>query len=72
MIAFTDTIWLSRKQAAEWLGCSMGTITRICDEMDKFEVDGVLRRDDGKLFRVNQKALSDFMYHRRTLKRRAT
>ena len=65
---FEDITWMTRQDAADWLGCSVDKISRICNEMDEFGVDGVFRREDGKLFRVNQKAISDYLYHRRFMK----
>lgn len=64
-----ETTWLSRTEAAGWLKCSSDTISAYCQEMDEFGLDGVLRRDDGRLYRVNMKALSDYLFRRKTLKR---
>jgi len=37
--------------------------------MDEYGLDGVMRLEGGKLFRVNQKALSNYLFKRKTLKR---
>jgi len=64
-----ETTWLTRAQAASWLHCSADTVSTLCREMDEYGLDGVMRLEGGKLFRVNQKALSNYLFKRKTLKR---
>lgn len=64
-----DEIWLTRTQAAEVLNISTWTITDIAREMINENMDGILLDNAGRVYRINPKAMSKYMYIRRRLKR---
>lgn len=64
-----NIIWLTRTQASEQLNVSPWTITDIAREMVNENMDGVLLDKGGRVHRINPKAMADYMYVRRRLKR---
>ena len=56
--------WLTRTQAAAFLNCHPDTISAIAQEMDAANAGGVTRTSSGRLFRVEQNTLSQFISER--------
>lgn len=65
--AADDTVWLTRQQAAEEVGCSVDKITDIAREMVELGLDGVWV-SSGRMYRIERKALKDYLYHRHKMK----
>jgi len=60
--------WLTRTEAAEWLRCSPAKASYVIKEMEALGLPGVWR--DGKNFvRVNQGAMSEYLYKRRAIRK---
>lgn len=63
----TDSIWLTRTEAADVIGCSEKKITNISREMVALGLDGVWMQC-GRLYRIEQTALQDYLYHRHKIR----
>lgn len=66
-ITSEDDDWVSRKEAAEIMRCSPDRISCIVKEMEELGWEGVWL-ESGRFYRINMKALKDYLYHRNKIK----
>ena len=58
-----ETTWMTREQAAEWLGVSTRTITNIVKEMVRAGCDGIWQEPG--FLRINKLDMSNYLRKRR-------
>ena len=63
-----DDVWMKKQDAAERVGCTPYMILAVAKEMASLGLEGVWLDGQGRIYRLNPKAVKEYIYHRKKIK----